>query len=260
MTKELSKTLSTVLNQDNVKKRFKEILGEKSQGFISSVLNVVNNNDYLKKADPKTVMNAAVVAATLDLPIDPNLGFSYIVPYSGKAQFQLGYKGLIQLAQRSGQYLSINVAPLYKGELISFDRITEQIEIDYSKKESESVVGYVGYFKLLNGFEKRIYLSVEEIDSHGKRFSQTYKRGSGLWKDDFHSMAMKTVLKKLLSKWGVLSIEMQKAHKFDQSVIQDVDSEVIDYVDAESEVIDDSQPIEAVGAKNEGEQLEMKSE
>lgn len=244
MEKGLQKTIKDVLNQSNIKARFEEILGKKAQGFISSVMNVVNSNNQLKQADPQSILNSAVVAATLDLPIDPNLGFAAIVPYNAKqkdgqykqvAQFQMMYKGFIQLAQRSGQYESINVAPMYQGELKKYDRITENIDIDYDSKESDVVIGYVGYFKLLNGFQKLRYWTIEEIDKHGKRFSKTYQKGYGLWADKekggFEAMAMKTVLKNLLSKYGILSIEMQSAIKFDQGVINDIETENVEYID-----------------------------
>lgn len=256
MENQITKSIKGILNQDTVKNRFNEILGQKAQGFISSVINVVNNNSMLQNAEPQSVLNAAVVAATLDLPIDQNLSFAAIVPFKDnknggiiKAQFQMMYKGFIQLALRSGQYNGINVAEIYEGELVSYDRITEEIIVDYSKKQSDKVVGYVGFFKLINGFEKKIYMSVEQLDKHGKRFSQTYKKGFGLWKDDFDSMCKKTVIKNIISKWGILSIEMQNAVKFDQSVINDIDNNEVEYCD-NAEVIDDSQPIKAVSANN----------
>ena len=228
-------TLKSMLGNDNVKTRFQEILGKKAPGFISSILSVANSNTLLQKADPKTVMNSAVIAATLDLPINPNLGFAYIVPFGGQAQFQLGYKGFVQLAMRSGQYKTINVREVYEGEIVSENKFTGEYE--FGEKTSNNVVGYMAYFKLVNGFEKFLYMSKDELEAHGKKYSQTYKRGSGLWATDFDSMAKKTCLKQLLSKYGILSIEMQRAQTFDQAVVkndlieEDIDDANIEYVD-----------------------------
>lgn len=228
-------TLKSMLGNDNVKARFQEILGKKAPGFISSILSVANSNTLLQKADPKTVMNSAVIAATLDLPINPNLGFAYIVPFGGQAQFQLGYKGFVQLAMRSGQYKTINVREVYEGEIISENKFTGEYE--FGEKTSDRVVGYMSFFKLVNGFEKFLYMSKEELEAHGKKYSQTYKRGGGLWASDFDSMAKKTCLKQLLSKYGILSIEMQRAQTFDQAVVKNdliqdnVDEADVEYVD-----------------------------
>ena len=232
-------TLKSMLGNDNVKARFQEILGKKAPAFISSILSVANSNTLLQKADPKTVMNSAVIAATLDLPINPNLGFAYIVPFGGQAQFQLGYKGFVQLAMRSGQYKTINVREVYEGEIVSENKFTGEYE--FGEKTSNKVVGYMSFFKLVNGFEKFLYMSKEELEAHGKKYSQTYKRGGGLWESDFDSMAKKTCLKQLLSKYGILSIEMQRAQTFDQSVVknnlieENVDEADIEYVDNNQE-------------------------
>lgn len=228
-------TLKSMLGSENVKARFQEILGKKAPGFISSILSVANSNSLLQKADPKTVMNSAVIAATLDLPINPNLGFAYIVPFGGQAQFQLGYKGFVQLAMRSGQYKTINVREVFEGEIVSENKFTGEYE--FGEKTSDNIVGYMSYFKLVNGFEKFLYMSKEELEKHGKKYSQTYKRGSGLWATDFDAMAKKTCLKQLLSKYGILSIEMQRAQTFDQAIVKNdliednVDEAEIEYVD-----------------------------
>lgn len=229
-------TLKSMLGSENVKARFQEILGKKAPGFISSILSVANSNSLLQKADPKTVMNSAVIAATLDLPINPNLGFAYIVPFGGQAQFQLGYKGFVQLAMRSGQYKTINVREVFEGEIVSENKFTGEYE--FGEKTSDNIVGYMSYFKLVNGFEKFLYMSKEELEKHGKKYSQTYKRGSGLWATDFDAMAKKTCLKQLLSKYGILSIEMQRAQTFDQAVVKNdliednVDEAEVEYVDS----------------------------
>lgn len=210
--------LKSMLNNDNVKARFKEILGAKAPGFISSILSVANSNTLLQRAEPQSVMNAAVIAATLDLPINPNLGFAYIIPYGNSAQFQLGYKGIIQLAMRSGQYKTINVNEVYEGEIKKVNRFTGEYE--FGERTSDQIVGYMAYFKLTNGFEKYLYMTKEECEKHGKKYSQTYKRGTGLWSTEFDSMSRKTCLKMLLSKYGILSIDMQRAQLFDQAVVK----------------------------------------
>lgn len=228
-------TLKNLLDSDNIKKKFTDILKAKASGFTANLAVLVNNNEMLKRCDPVTIISAAIVSASLDLPLDPNLGFAYIIPYGDKASFQLGYKAFVQLGQRSGQYKTINVTEVYDGELISANRLTGEYVFDFSgtAKKSEKIIGYAAYFKLLNGFEKTEYWDASKADQHGKRFSQTYKKGFGLWKDDFNAMAKKSVLKSLLSKWGILSIEMQNAVKFDQGVIHDVETGEVEYVDNE---------------------------
>jgi len=237
-------TVKSLLSQENVKQKFSEILKDRASGFTANLAVMVNNSVALSKCDPMTIVSAAVVAASLDLPLDPNLGFAYCIPYGEKAQFQIGYKGFIQLAMRSGQYKTVNVTEVYDGELKSANRLTGEYIFDFSTKKSEKIIGYAAYFKLLNGFEKTVYWHVEKIEKHGVRFSQTYKKGFGLWKDDFDSMARKTVLKYLISKWGVLSIEMQSAVKYDQGVVKDVDAKDVEYIDNEEK------PHEPEKAKN----------
>lgn len=251
MSNELQKnnqqlTAKSLFAQPNVKGKFEELLGKRSTAFMTSVLQIVSQNDLLAKADPQSVFHAAAVAATLDLPLNSNLGFAYIVPYNQKqsnggykqvAQFQMGYKGFIQLAQRSGQFKTISASPIYEGQLISENPLTG-FEFDFSKKISDKIVGYASYFKLLNGFEKTLYMSVANVESHGKRFSQTYKKGFGLWKDDFEGMATKTVIKLLLSKFAPLSVEMQQAVVLDQAIIQDAEGNNFTYDDHEEVKID----------------------
>lgn len=220
-------TVKGLMCQVDVKKRFEDILGKKAPGFISSVINVAKSPS-LADAEPNSIMASAVVAATLDLPIDPNLGFAYIVPYNDKkqgkiAQFQMGYKGFIQLAMRSGQYKTINAAPVFENDLKKINRLTGEIEFNDNPEPSTKIVGYVGYFRLINGFEKALYMTREELEIHGKKYSQSYKSNKdwvvkqSLWTTDFDSMATKTVLKLLLSKYGSMSIEMQTAIKSDQA-------------------------------------------
>lgn len=243
-------TVKSLLSTDNVKAKFQEILKDRATGFTANLAVMVNNSAQLSKCEPLSVISAAVVSASLDLPLDPNLGFAAIVPFGTSATFQIMYKGFIQLAMRSGQYKTIGVTEIFDGELKSQNRLTGEYEFDFAGKKSEKVIGYAAYFKLINGFKKTIYWPIEQVDKHGKRFSQTYKKGFGLWKDDFDSMAKKTVLKHLISKWGILSIEMQKAVKFDSGVIRDVENGNVEYIDNEPEPITFENP-EAKQVSNE---------
>lgn len=235
--------IKAYFTNDAVKAKFQELLGKKSQGFVTSVLQVVTQNSLLSKAEPQTIYQAAMMAATLDLPINQNLGFAYIIPYNEKvkiagqpdsyrsvAQFQMGYKGYIQLAQRSGLFKTISAAPIYEGQLIEQNPLTGFV-FDFTKKSSEKIIGFASYFELLNGFSKTLYMTTQELEAHGTKFSQTMRKGFGLWKDDFQSMALKTVIKLLLSKYAPLSIEMQRAVISDQSIVNDAETLDVEYID-----------------------------
>lgn len=237
-------TPKTLFAKDEVKKKFQELLGKRAPSFITSVLQIVASNNLLSKADPHSIYHSAAVAATLDLPLNNNLGFAYIVPYNQKqadgtykqvAQFQMGYKGFKQLALRSGQFKLINATDVREGELKFHDRLTGYMEFEWIKDEasrlSKKIIGYVSYFELLNGFSQTFYMTVGELEKHGKKYSQTYKKGFGLWKDDFEGMCLKTVIKLNLSKNGPLSVDMQRAVIVDQAIINDSETEDITYVD-----------------------------
>jgi len=231
-------SLNALMGTANVKKRFEELLGDRAAGFMSSLLNVVNGSTQLRQCNPNQILATAAIAAAMNLPIDPNLGFAYIVPYKGKAQFQMGYRGYIQLAMRTGQYKTISATEVYEGEIDSYNRITGEIEVNPDGRKSDAVVGYIAYFRLLNGFEKYDYMTVAEVQAHAKRFSQSYGKGSASpWTTDFDSMATKTVLKRLLSRYGILSIEMQTAVRADQAAVTETsDGEPeFDYVDSTAE-------------------------
>lgn len=201
-----AKTVKGMLETPAFKKKFEEMLGKKAAGFISSIIAVTNSSNYLMKADPATVIGAAAQAAMLDLPINQSLGFAYIVPYKGAAQFQLGYKGYIQLAQRSGQYADIGAKTVFEGELEYENRLLDKFR--FGERTSDKVIGYLAYFRLTNGFEKMLYMTIDEAQAHAKKYSQNYKGGTDKWGlADFNVMAEKTVLKRLLSKYGPLSIE-----------------------------------------------------
>lgn len=216
-----AKTLKGMLESQAYKKKFEEMLGRKAAGFMSSIIAVTNNNKYLAKANPATVIGAAAQAAMLDLPINQSLGFAYIVPYGNEAQFQLGYKGYIQLAQRSGQYVDIGAKTVYEGELEYENRLLDKFK--FGERIGDKVIGYLAYFRLTNGFEKMLFMELDEMIAHAKKYSKNYKGGTDKWGlTDFNTMAEKTVLKRLLSKYGPLSIEsvqMSQALSNDGSVI-----------------------------------------
>lgn len=240
---QVQKTKS-LLERPEVQQKFKEMLGEKASGFTTSVLSAMNQNEMLKNADPNSVYMSALMGASLDLPINSNLGFAYIVPYNVKengqyvvkAQFQIGYKGFKQLAIRTGQFLLIEESDVREGELSSRDRLTGEISFNWIQDEAERsklpVIGYVSFFRLKGGFESTFYMSIDEIKSHATKYSQSYKKGYGVWKDNFDVMAKKTVSKLNLSKNAPLSIDIiHKAITADQGIINDAETLDIDYVD-----------------------------
>lgn len=242
MTQEISKTsIRALLSNESIKHKFNELLGKKAPGFISSVLSIVNSSSSLSKAEPKTVLNAAATAAALDLPINPSLGYAWIVPYKGKAQFQIGWKGLVQLAIRTGLYRSINVIEIYDNQFEAYNTLTEELDVNMSLEPEGEVVGYAAHFKLVHGFEKTVYWSKEKVKKHAKKYSKTYSEGTfSPWNDEdqFDAMAKKTVLKNTLSKWGIMSIELQTANQADQSIQRNEGSYEYPDNDTDSHVID----------------------
>lgn len=251
--------LQSLLRQDAIKKRFEGMLGKKAAGFMSSIISATQANRELKKCDPLSIVSAAAVAAALDLPINPSLGFAHIVPYGGKAQFQMGWRGFVQLGMRTGQYKTINVCSVYEGELVSRNRFTGEMEFDEARRTSETVVGYVAYFKLVNGFEKWFYMTDEEVSAHGKKYSQSYSNPNSQWQKNPEAMKLKTALKLLLSKYGILSIEMQTAVMADQAVVKesgrytypdgrDSDGDVLDAEEDDPAAIPDRTPADLIAA------------
>ena len=226
-------------------KKLNDVLGseKKASAFISSVISVANGNNMLRNANPMTVLGSAMVAVTLDLPVVPTLGMAYIVPYKGQAQFQLGYKGLIELAERSGQFKNIIDEVVYEGQLVKKNKFTGEYEFDEDSKKSDKVIGYMARMDLINGFSKTIFWTKEEVEKHAGKFSQAFRSGySSPWKSDFDAMARKTVLKALFSKYAPKSIAIQQAIKFDQAVVKadnieggdiNIDAFETEYVDNE---------------------------
>ena len=225
-------TIKDYFNQKNVQSEFMEMLGEKrTKAFLNSVVHVATGNSILQKASFESIFMSAAAAASLDLSISPSIGHCYIVPYKGNAQFQLGYKGFIQLAQRSGQYKKINVIEVYENQFQSFNSLTEELTANFNIEGTGKIVGYCAFFSLINGFEKTVYWSKQKVENHGKKYSKSYGSNVSPWKTDFDAMGKKTVLKNALSKWGPLSLEMQKAQIYDQSVVRDYKNDVVEYPD-----------------------------
>lgn len=229
-------TIAQYVKSDIVREQAEKLLGKRAGQFIASVSSLVNSSPLLAECEPKTVLSACMTAASLDLPISQSLGFAYIIPYKKQAQFQMGYKGYIQLAQRSGQVTRINATDVREGEIVSIDRLSGDITFNWIQnaddRNNAKVIGYVAYFRLVNGYEKMLYMTSEELQAHGKKFSQTARKNYGLWVDEFDAMAKKTVLKLLLSKDAPLSTDMVRAIEADQAVI---DGEKTTYADNKPE-------------------------
>lgn len=232
------KTLRELFNDPIIKTKVEQLIGKNSATFATSVMQIANSNALLRTAEPSSVFNAACMAATLNLPLQNGLGFAYIVPFKNnkerkvEAQFQIGYKGFIQLAQRSGQFKRLVALPVYKKQLIKKDFING-FEFDWEQEpeKDENPIGYYAYFKLVNDFSAELYMSHDDIVKHAQRYSQTFKKGFGVWHDNFEAMALKTVIKLLLSKQAPLSVEMQQAVLADQSVVKDVENQEFNYTD-----------------------------
>jgi len=251
------KALSNFLNSDSIKAKFAEVLGDKEKGisFVTSILSVVNSNGQLAEADQNSLYTSALMAATLDLPINPSIGHAFLVPFKTRqsdgsykmmVQFQISAKGLKQLAMRSGQFVKMNDSDVREGEIETVDRMTGEIKFNWIQNDKErltkAIIGYVSYFKLVNGFESTFYMTTDEVELHAKTYSQTYKKyGTGLWKDQFSKMASKTVIKLHLSKDAPLSTTVQKALVSDQAVIKNDNFTSSETVDVETEYVDNTE-------------------
>lgn len=217
--------VNSMLDKDGMRKRFDELLGKRTPQFVSSIVSMVNADKNLQQAfyeSPMTVIQASLKAAMFDLPIDQSLGYAYIVPFKNykkdlgakkmEATFILGWKGMHQLALRTGAYKTINVVDVREGELKSYNRLTEEVKIDFIEDEDARdalpIIGYVGYYRLVNGAEKTVYMSTKSIAAHEKKFRKGDFQGKG-WRDDWDAMARKTVYRILIGKWGVMSIDYQ---------------------------------------------------
>jgi len=216
MTNQL--TNSTKLNSPNVHATFAKVLGSKANQFVASLISATSTNPNLNNCDFNSLVSASMICASLDLPATPSLGFAYLVPYSGKVQFQIGYKGLIQLCIRSGQFKNINTCAVYEDDTQDdvVNRLTSIFVME--NKSGVAVKGYAAYFKLLNGFEKTSFMSKEDLEKHAKKYSKSYNSSSSIWRDNFEAMATKTVLKLLLGKFAPMNVEIQTALESDQKV------------------------------------------
>lgn len=255
--------ITAFLNQDSVKNQLQQAVGKNSMRFVSSVVSAVTVNPALQECTNKSILSAALLGESLNLSPSPQLGQYYMVPYENKkggvkvAQFQIGYKGYIQLAIRSGQYKKLNVLAVKEGELVHFDPLTEEIKVriieDEEEREQAKTIGYYAMFEYINGFKKALYWSKKKMISHADRYSQAFSKDakemivkgkkktkisfadyeagnipegdewmySSFWYKDFDGMAFKTMLRQLISKWGVMSIEMQKAFDADMAEIRE---------------------------------------
>ena len=237
---------NAMLENTRTQEYLTNVLGEKKQTFVSNMVALVSSNKALSECDPSTIMFSCLKATALSLPLDPSLGLAWVLPYKDNknnttvATFQLGAKAYIQLALRTAQYRKINVRDVREGEIVGEDFVSGEMQFKKLEKDRRNapIIGYVAMFELINGFSKQLYMSVEELDAHAKRFSQTYRKGYGLWSDKEMRPAMmeKTILKRLLSKYGVLSVEMEQAIKSDSAVLGENDA--VRYIDNEENAID----------------------
>lgn len=242
--------LKQILYASSVQEQFKNVLAENAGAFVASIIDLYNTDKYLQACDPKSVVMEALKAASLKLPVNKQLGFAWIVPYkdgrSGKhiPTFQVGFRGYIQLCMRTGAYRYINADVVYDGELVKRDKLTGQVELDSSKRASDKKIGYFSYIETLNGFSKTLYMSVEEVTAHAKRYSKSYHSNSSPWATDFDAMALKTCLRLLLGKYGVMSVEMQKAYVEDSTdVVGFADQAIMgegETIEADATVIDEA--------------------
>lgn len=254
----VNQLMNSMLDGEKLRGRFNELLGNRSAQFVSSLVSMVNADQNLQQAfyeAPMTVIQAGLKAAAFDLPIDQNLGYAYIVPFKNskkdangnwiskhEASFILGWKGMHQLALRTGAYKTINVVDIREGELKCYNRLTEETEIEFIEdddlRESKPIIGYLGYYRLVNGAEKTIYMTIKQIENHEKKFRKGQYMGKG-WRDDFDAMARKTVYRKLIGKWGVMSIQYQNAQE--GATLADQMRE--EYIDDAPPMVFDAEPV-----------------
>ena len=241
LVKSKKTNLTAYLTSDAVKSQINKVIGgNNGDRFVSSIISAVQANASLKDCTSPSIVSAALLGYSLKLSPSPQLGQYYLVPFYNRkkgvseAQFNLGYKGYIQLALRSGQYKKLNVLAIKEGELINYNPLDEEIEVklidDEEERENTKTIGYYAMFEYLNGFKKTMYWSKAKMESHALKYSQGYKakKGYTFWEKDFDSMAYKTMLRQLISKWGIMSIDMQSALDSDMGVIKE--DGTVDYV------------------------------
>lgn len=239
---------TSYITSTGVANRINQIIGDEKSGkrFVSAIVSAVNNNPQLKECENQSILSGALLGESLGLSPSPQLGMYYLVPFNDKergkvATFQLGYKGYIQLAIRSGQYKKLNVLAIKEGELVNYNPLEEELEVnliqDELERENAKTIGYYAMFEYINGFKKSIYWSKEKMEAHALKYSQGYKakKGYTFWEKDFDGMAFKTMLRQLISKWGIMSTEMQNAYEGDMAYIKDDGSKV--YVDNQEDTV-----------------------
>lgn len=228
-------SFSAMISTDKYQKAINNTLRDpaRARRFVAAITSAVAINPALQECDPSTVLSGALLGESLNLSPSPQLGQYYLVPFNNTkkgckdAQFVLGYKGYVQLAERSGQYKRLNVLAVKAGELVSWNPLTEEIDLrlieDDTEREQTATIGYVASFEYLNGFTKTIYWSREKMEAHALRFSKGYaaKKGYTFWEKEFDAMAFKTMLRQLISKWGIMSVEMQRAMDGDGAIVTD---------------------------------------
>lgn len=233
-----------LIEQPEVKEKFKEMLGEKGGiSFLQSSLQVVQKNPEMLKAESNSLLNAFSAIASLDLLVDPSFGQAFVNVYKEKdgflwrtlAQFQIGYKGLIELGHRTNQFAILNSIDVREGEFKKIDRMTGEIEFDWiqdqDERKKQPLIGFVSFFKLTNGFQKSLFMTIKEMQEHGKKWSKNFREKENGWQKDFEGMGKKTALKLLLDKYAPKSREMQRAIQFDQAIINDINGQSLNYID-----------------------------
>ena len=261
---------SVAIQSDMYKNLINQTLGDKDRAtrFIAGISSAVATNQALQECDAGTILSGALLGESLNLSPSPQLGQYYLVPFNDSkkgykvAQFQLGYKGYIQLAIRSGQYKKLNVLAIKKGELIKYDPLNEEIEVnlieDEEERENAETIGYYAMFEYTNGFRKSLYWSKSKMEKHALKYSSGYKakKGYTYWEKDFDGMAYKTMLRQLISKWGIMSIDMQQAVEKDMATINT--DGTYEYVDNEEDiVIEQEEPKEEIEVQNENTEKEV---
>lgn len=228
-TQSISVMMNNLLDQEKYRTRFNDLLGKRAPQFVSSIVSMVNADSKLQQAfyqSPLSVIQAALKAATFDLPIDPGLGYAYIIPFNNmvetdrgkekrmEATFILGWKGMHQMALRSGVYKTISVVEVRQGEFVSYDRLTGDLSLSFVEDEDDRnslpIIGYAGYYRLINGAEKTIYMTKKQVEAHERKYRKGQYMGKG-WRDDFDAMALKTVYRQLIGKWGIMSIDYRSS-------------------------------------------------
>lgn len=245
--------ITKYLSSDAMQGYLSSVIGSNKDKFVTNLVSAVNQNKALQDCTNQSLVSGALVATTLNLSLNSSFGYAYLVPYKNKkletveAQFQIGYKGYIQLALRTGEYQRLNSVPIYKSQFVSWNALTEDLKLrEFDDFGDDEIIGYVAYFRLNNGFEKTMFWSHEKMMNHADKYSQAFSASayyklqrneipekdlwkySSYWYKDFDGMALKTMLRQLLSKYGIMSEEMQKAYEYDQSVVADNSPSYID--------------------------------